>query len=71
MIPKPEPGQTLLLCPVEKCSFYVTKQEFKNGTAAEHLKVNHKIKATDMVDGKFKFQKIKGERLNKKVDHTD
>lgn len=73
MIPKPEPGKTLLLCPVEKCSFYVTKQEYKDWTedAAKHLKDNHKVKPTDMVGGKFKFQKIKGERLNKKVDHTD
>ena len=66
VIPKPEPGQTLYLCQVEKCSFYATKDGYKNGTAAKHLKEAHKIKGTDMVGGKFKFQKIKGERLNKK-----
>ena len=66
VIPKPGPGQTLYLCQVKKCSFYVTKDGYKNGSAAKHLKEDHKIKGTDMVGGKFKFQKIKGERLNKK-----
>ena len=70
MIPTPKSGQTLLLCPVEKCSFFLTKQEFKDtetAPAAKHLKEKHKIKATDMVGGKLaKWQKIKGERLNKK-----
>ena len=55
VIPKPEPGQTLYLCQVEKCSFYATKDGYKNGTAAKHLKEAHKIKGTDMVGGKFKF----------------
>ena len=65
--PKPKSGLTLYLCPVDECSFKVTREGFENGTAAKHLKNIHKVKATDMEEkGKFKFQKIKGERLNKK-----
>ena len=65
--PKPKTGLTLYLCPVDKCSFKVTREGFENGTAAKHLKDIHKVKATDMVEkGKFKFQKIKGERAIKK-----
>ena len=65
--PKPKTGLTLYLCPVDKCSFKVTREGFENGMAAKHLKDIHKVKATDMVEkGKFKFQKIKGERTNKK-----
>ena len=65
--PKPKAGLTFYLCPVDECSFKVTREGFENGTAAKHLKDIHKVKATDMVEkGKFKFQKIKGERAIKK-----
>ena len=64
--PKPEPGQTLFCCQVANCSFYTTKAEFRSGTAARHLKEDHNVKPAHMAGGKYKFHKIKGERLSKK-----
>lgn len=61
--PRPKPGQTLFLCPVNGCSFYTTKEGFKNKEAASHLSNDHKVTLKDMVPGKYKFDKIKGEKL--------
>ena len=64
VLPKPKPGQTLFLCPLDKCDFFTTKEGFKNGLAAKHLREIHKLTAADMtVPGKFKFQKLKGEKV--------
>ena len=55
------------LCPLDNlhnCDFFTTREGFENGLAAKHLTVIHKLTAADMtVPEKFKFQKLKGEKL--------
>ena len=63
--PVPGPGQTLLLCPVPNCDFYTTKEGFKNKLAALHLSRDHNVTVNDIVPGKFKFEKIKGEKVKR------
>ena len=64
-IPKivPKPGQTLYFCPFEKCDFYTTKKGFHDKTAALHLTKDHKITPEKFCPGKYKFQKLKGEKI--------
>merc|ERR1719422_1580592 len=61
----PPKGQTLFLCPVENCDFYTTKEGFKDNSAANHLRNDHKVTAADMTPGKYKFKKVKGEKCKK------
>ena len=64
-IPKivPKPGQTLYFCPFDKCDFYTTKKGFHDKTAALHLTKDHKITPEKFCPGKYKFQKLKGEKI--------
>ena len=61
--PKPEPGQTLFLCPLPDCTFFSSKEGMMAGLAARHLSQEHQIKARDMKPGVFRFTKLKGEKL--------
>jgi len=62
----PQPGQTLFLCPVDNCDFYTTRAGFENKIAANHLIKDHKVTPADMTPGKYKFKKVKGEKVKSK-----
>jgi len=61
----PKPGQTLFLCPFEKCDFYTTKKGFKDRSAANHFSKDHKVKPSDITPGtgKYQWKKLKGEKV--------
>merc|ERR1719158_9851 len=57
---------TLFLCPMDGCDFSTNKEGMlataqRAGKAAQHLKMEHKIRAVDMKPGMYKFNKVKYE----------
>ena len=57
---------TMFLCPIEGCDFSTNKEGMyataqRAGKAAQHLKMEHKIRAVDMRPGMYKFNKVKYE----------
>ena len=61
--PRPAPGETLYLCPLQQCKFYTNKAGMLSGEAARHLCIHHQVRPADMRPGAFKFTKLKGEKI--------